>query len=44
MAAALALLLKLSQITFMDTYPVDWTFQDYLQFAAFLNNLAALDG
>eukprot|EP01051_Picozoa_sp_SAG22_P001214 SAG22_NODE_45_length_24718_cov_12.462448_17_plen_333_part_00 len=44
LTAALALLMKLSQITFIATPPSLWVVEDYIQFLAFLNNLAALDG
>ena len=44
LTAALALLMKLSQVAFIGRPFELWTFQDLIQFLAFLNNLAALDG
>eukprot|EP01047_Picozoa_sp_COSAG01_P019611 COSAG01_NODE_1095_length_11714_cov_9.062930_10_plen_364_part_00 len=42
-SAPLAVLVKISQVSFADKPPLEWTYEEVLQFAAFINNLIGID-
>ena len=41
-ASPLAVLIKLSQVSFVGVPPMKWSFTEWVQFFAFVNNLAAI--
>ena len=42
-AGMLAMLIKMSQLNFIDRSPDNWSFDEMVQFLAFVNNLMAID-